>query len=281
MSSAGVRVDSLRCRFGSKLALSIDKLSLKGGVTAVLGPNGAGKSTLLRVVATVSASGGGLRIDGATVDAGGASLSAVRCRLGYGPQTEGLPPRMRVHDYLDYVASLKEIGPARLRRRWISYVLSLVELSHSQSHRISTLSGGEQRRLVISQALLGDPKLLVLDEPLTALDAEQRSRMVTLIAERGADATVVVATHHGDELAAVCGRVLVLNEGQLVFDGTPERLAGVAAGRTWESSVKPAGAHARAVGPGRYRCVGDAVPDGGEAVEPSVADGYVALIRGR
>lgn len=277
MTVAHVRVESLRCQVGSRRLLDVDQLVISGGATAVLGPNGAGKSTLLRTLATVSNPRGAMWVDGQPVG-DGASLAAVRSRLGYVPQANGLPPRMRVHDYLDYLASLKEIGPARLRNRWISYTLAQVDLVAAQRVRIKTLSGGEQRRLTIAQALLGSPELLIMDEPLTALDAQRRTKMVTSIVEWSTTATVVVATHHGDELAAVCDRVVVLSEGRVVFHDSPDVLARKAAGRTWETSTNEPGLHARAVGPGRFRCVGSSVPAEHEAVEPSLADGYVALM---
>ncbi|MEO0495239.1 MAG: ABC transporter ATP-binding protein, partial [Actinomycetota bacterium] len=247
--------------------------------TAVLGPNGAGKSTLLRMLATVNApTGGSLHVDG--VDAlDPTGRTAVRRRLGYVAQADGLPGRMRVQEYLDYVGALKEIRPERLRRRWAAWALERVELGHVRRERISTLSGGMQRRLTIAQALLGGPDVLVLDEPLASLDAEHRSRVTSLFARLATDATIVVATHHADEMAAISRRVLVLDAGRIVFDGTPDNLAARAIGRVWDSATPDPFAACRAIGPDRYRCVGGSMPVDATAAEPSVADGYVAVVR--
>ncbi len=189
---------------------------------------------------------------------------------------------MRVHEYMDYAAALKEIGPARLRRRWAHWALDrvdLADLADLADSRIKTLSGGMKRRLSIAQALMGSPELLVLDEPLTSLDAEYRGEITRLITELAASATVVVATHHADELAAVCRRVLVLDGGGLAFDGTPAALASRGANHVWEASVPVNGAVCRAIGPDRYRCVAEHVPAGTPAADPTAGDGYVAVVR--
>lgn len=281
MNPPVLHATELRQAAGSTTILELGDLTLHGGVTAVLGPNGSGKSTLLRLLATVNEPADGtLSVNGvAASDA--TARAAIRRRLGYVPQRDGLPPRMRVHEYLDYVGALKEIGPDRLRRRWAAWALDRVELGDRRNDRIRTLSGGMQRRLTIAQALLGGPDYLVLDEPLTSLDAEHRSRVTTLIAELGRDATVVVATHHADELAGVCRRVLVLDAGRAVFDGSPADLAAQAQGRTWDATTADPHATCRAIGPDHFRCVGGAVPDGMTPAEPSVADGYVAVVRYR
>ena len=279
MTAPALHVEALRQNAGSVTLLDIERLTLHGGTTAVLGPNGAGKSTLLRLLATVNApASGSLHIDGVSTD-DPIGRTAARRRLGYVAQQDGLPPRMRVHEYLDYVGALKEIGPDRLRRRWAAWALERVELTDVRDARISTLSGGMQRRLTIAQALLGGPDLLVLDEPLTSLDAEHRSRVTTLIAGLASEATVVVATHHADELAAICRRIVVLDAGRVVFDGAPDELARRAEGHVWEASEADPYATCRAIGPERFRCVGGTVPDGAESAEPGVADGYLAVVR--
>ncbi|MEM8706095.1 MAG: ATP-binding cassette domain-containing protein, partial [Actinomycetota bacterium] len=182
MTGPVLLAEGLRQAAGSTTLLDLDRLRIDAGTTAVLGPNGAGKSTLLRMLATVNApTAGTLHVEG--IDAlDPTGRVAVRRRLGYVAQRDGLPPRMRVQEYLDYVGALKEIGPERLRRRWAAWALERVELTEVRRDRISTLSGGMQRRLSIAQALLGGPDYLVLDEPLTSLDAEHRGRISSLIA---------------------------------------------------------------------------------------------------
>ena len=279
MAAPTVETSALRQRAGKTTILDVGDLAIGPGATAVLGPNGSGKSTLLRILATVNpAADGTLSVDGVAAD-GPAARAAIRRRLGYVPQRDGLPGRMRVHEYLDYVGALKEIGPERLRRRWAAWALDRVALSEHREARLRTLSGGMQRRVTIAQALLGGPDYLVLDEPLASLDAEHRSRVSSLIATLGRDVTVIVATHHADELAAVCHRVLVLDAGHVVFDGSPASLAARAVGRVWDAAAPDPAATCRAIGPGHHRCVGAAIPHGAVGAEPSVADGYVAVVR--
>jgi len=272
-------LDHLRLSYGATPALDLPRLTIDHGATAVLGPNGSGKSTLLRMVATVAAPNTGeIHLSGLAA-ADDVERTAIRRRLGYVTQTDGLPGRMRVHEYMDYVAALKEIGPARLRRRWTRWALDRVDLADHSDAKIRTLSGGMKRRLSIAQALMGSPDLLVLDEPLTSLDAEYRGEVTRLLTELAATTTVVVATHHADELAAVCRRVLVLDAGQLAFDGTPTALAGRGANHVWESPHPVDGAVCRAIGPDRYRCVARHVPAGTPLADPTVGDGYVAVVR--
>lgn len=281
MTGPTLTLDRVTQRYGNQPALHLDPLVIEGGATAVLGPNGSGKSTLLRLAATVTTpSSGALRIAGH--DPGDpVARTAIRRRLGYVAQHDGLPPRMRVQEYCDYVGALKEIRSARLRRRWTAWTLERVGLTAQADDRIRTLSGGMRRRLSIAQALLAGPDFLVLDEPLTSLDAEHRSDVTRLLVELSHDATVLVATHHADELAAVCHRVLVLDDGALVFDGPPAALAGRAVGHVWESDRPDPAAVCRAVGPDRFRCVAARIPPGAAPAEPSVADGYLAVVRFR
>lgn len=279
MTAPSLVTTGLRQAAGSTTLVEVDDLTLGPGATAVLGPNGAGKSTFLRMLATVTRpAAGAVHVDGLDT-AEPVERTAVRRRLGYVAQANGLPSRMRVGAYLDYVGALKEIGPERLRRRWTSWALERVELTPNRDDRIKTLSGGMQRRLAIAQALLGGPDLYVLDEPLTSLDAEHRSRVTRLIAELSSTATVIVATHHADELAAICHRVLVLDAGRPVFDGAPAALAARAEGHAWDAATIDPDASCRAIAPDRYRCVGPAVPPGATPAAPSVGDGYVAVVR--
>ncbi len=279
MTAPTIALNGVSHSYGRTVALDLKDLITTGGATAILGPNGSGKSTMLRLLATLLApQSGSIRIDGLdpTVPI---ERTAIRRRLGYVAQRDGLPARMRVSEFCDYVAALKEIGPSRLRRRWTSWVLERVGLDHVADHRIRALSGGMQRRLSVAQALLGGPDLLVLDEPLTSLDTEHRDEIAGLIRQTAQNANIVVATHHADELASVCRQVVVLDQGLAVFAGTPTELASLATGRVWESDSPTAHAACRAVGPNRYHCVGDQPPSGATESEPTVADGYLVLVR--
>ena len=265
-------------RYGSRPALDLDGLVFTPGSTAVLGPNGSGKSTLMRLIATVSGiQCGSVRIDG--LDPGIVDeRTAIRRRLGYQTQSGALPPNMRVDAFCDYVGALKEIADARQRRRWTHWVLARVGLGDVSRDRIRTLSGGMQRRVALAQALIGLPDLLLLDEPMTSLDTEQRANVAGIIEERAADATIVVTTHHPDDVAAACQRVVVLNQGRIVFTGAPDELAAQARGLVWETDIVPAGVISRSVGAGRHRCVSPEPPLEAELVEPSVQDGYIVAV---
>ncbi len=281
MNVPTISVDRLSHQYGRQIALDVDRLVTGPGATAVLGPNGSGKSTLLQLLATLMvAQSGSIRVDGLDPSTP-LERTAIRRRLGYVAQHNGMPDRMRVAEYCDYVAALKEIGPERLRRRWIAWVLDRVGLSDVATDRIRTLSGGMKRRLSIAQALLGGPDVMILDEPLASLDAEQRGEITRLIAQTASKANIVVATHHPDELASICGQVVVLDDGVVVFVGSPRELAARAEGRVWETDVPNPSATCRAIGPDRFHCVGDFVPSGVAKATPTVADGYLVLVRHR
>ncbi|MFQ5557441.1 MAG: ABC transporter ATP-binding protein [Acidimicrobiales bacterium] len=279
MSAPTLAVRGVVHRYGATLALDVEDLVIGPGTTALLGPNGSGKSTLLRLLATVRApQAGSVRIGGLDPTDPVARVS-VRRRLGYQTQSGGLPGRMRVDAFCDYVGALKEIPTARLRRRWTHWVLQRVALAEASRRRIRTLSGGMQRRLALAQALIGLPRLLVLDEPLASLDAEQRAAMAFLLADRSPEATIVVASHHPDELAGVAGQMVVLREGRVVFAGPPTSLAEQARGRVWETSTPVPGAACRTVGPDRVRCVAPGLPPAAVPMAPTVQDGYLAVLQ--
>ncbi|MDH3706785.1 MAG: ATP-binding cassette domain-containing protein [Acidimicrobiia bacterium] len=225
MTAPALTLHGVAQRFGAITALDVPALTIGPGLTAVLGRNGSGKSTLARVLATVwPPDVGALLVDGQPVTEPEVRLD-LRRRLGYVAQDNALPPRMRVAEYCDYVAVLKEIGPPRRRLQWTHWSLTQVGLVDRASDRIRTLSGGMQRRLAIAQSLLGSPEVLVLDEPDASLDPEHRHRVTAMMAARGRTSTTVVMTHHPEEVAAVADRVLVLEQGRVVFDGPPAELA--------------------------------------------------------
>jgi len=279
MSAPTVAVTGLTQRHGTSFTLEVERFVTARGATAVLGPNGSGKTTLLRILATLTQPQvGSIRVELLNPSVP-LERTAIRRRLGYVAQSDGLPGRMRVSEFCDYIGALKEIGPDRLRRRWSAWALDRVGLTDVSGDRIRTLSGGMKRRLSIAQALLGGPDLLVLDEPLASLDAEQRGEIAGLLAQLAANANIIVATHHADELASVCGQVVVLHGGRMAFVGSPSELAALADGRVWESGAPTDGATCRAVGPGRFHCVGVSPPSGSEPARPTVADGYLTLVR--
>lgn len=277
MSAPAVAITGLVHRFGHDTVLNIDRLVLPEGTTALLGPNGSGKTTLLRLLATVMPTQAGAVHIGGHDLADSDHRTAVRRRMGFAMQEERLPGRMRVGEFCNYIGALSEISPRRRRLRWTDWVLGELGLTEDRRTRIEDLSGGMRRRVLLAQALLGDPDLLLLDEPLVSLDASHRAAIVRSIAASADRRTTVVATHHADELATICRHTVVLIAGRVAFSGSPTELAAMARGRTFETSVAPSDPDARAMGPDRFRVVdsrlADAVP-----VEPTVHDGYLAVV---
>jgi len=265
--------------YGGRRALDGVTLTAGGtGVLGVLGPNGAGKTTLMRVLATVAA-----------VDAGAVRLlgrdprvpddrTGIRRRLGYVPLEAGFPRGFTAFEYVDYVAILKEHVDRRARHDEVRRVLAAVELTDLGGRKIRKLSGGMRRRLLIAQALLGHPELLVLDEPTVGLDPEQRLRFRDTVSELAQRCTVVISTHQTEDVSALCSRVVVLHQGRLLADGSPAALAGAADGRVWTGATRHPGARlAWRTAEGTVRQIGDP-PPGSVLVPPTLEDGYLLLI---
>ena len=272
-----VRTTSLSKSYGRSPAVASIDLELHYGVTGLLGPNGAGKTTLLRILATsLAPSAGELRIFGHD-PAHPTGRLAIRRQLGYVPQELGLYDNFTAFDFVDYIAILKEHGDRHARHAEVRRVIDDVDLGDVRSKKIRKLSGGMRRRVALAQALLGDPPLLVLDEPTVGLDPEQRLRFRQIISRHAERRCVVLSTHMTEDVEALCDRVVVLDRGAITFDGTPRALAAVAAGRVWLADrLDPTAVVAWRTGEGRHRHVGDA-PPGAELIEPTVQDGYLLL----
>ncbi|WP_433792832.1 ABC transporter ATP-binding protein [Actinoplanes sp. CA-252034] len=273
-----VAVEGLGKHYGATIALDSVDLEIGVGVTGLLGPNGAGKSTLLRCLATALAPDSGtIRVAGLD-PAVAAQRTEVRRRIGYLPQNPGLYPNFTAYDLLDYVAVLKEITDGRRRKAEVRRVLDEVELTDRAKTKVRKLSGGMRQRLGLAQALLGDPELVILDEPTVGLDPEQRMVFRALISRLGERRTVLLSTHQTEDVGALCERVVVMSGGQVVFDGSPRELALVAEGQVWLSEQPPVGnaAYWRNAD-GLYRTIGRQ-PDGAEAARPSIEDGYLLLL---
>ena len=272
-------VTDVHKRLGSTQALAGVSLQLGDGITGLLGPNGAGKTTLMRILATV------LAPDHGTVALLGADPSdrseraLIRARLGYMPQEPGFHQRFTAFEFVDYVAILKEISERRERHDEVRRVLDLVGLGDVAQHKIKALSGGMRRRVALAQALLGDPRLVILDEPTAGLDPEQRLRFRELISRLAQDRGVLISTHQTDDVSALCHHVIVLDQGASVFAGAPRELAGVARGRVWLADDRSDGARLSwLTGDGRHRHVDHAPPPHAELVEPTLEDGYLLLL---
>ncbi len=264
-------------RFGRTAAVDGIDWSGGNGVIGLLGPNGAGKTTLLRMLATVlGPDTGSIQILGLDPTRADHRLT-IRRQLGYLPQHAGLYSGFSAYDLVDYVAVLKEITDRHARRDEVRRVLTEVGLEADMHRRIRTLSGGMQRRVALAAAILGTPRLLVLDEPSAGLDPDQRLRLRSVLSQIGTAATVIVSTHQTEEVAAFCRQVLVVDRGRLRFDGPPRALAMFAAGRVWiDDQPHPAALRSWVTSDGEVRSIGTP-PAGAQLVEPTLDDGYLLL----
>jgi ABC-2 type transport system ATP-binding protein len=281
MSLPTVEIADVHKRFGRTTALDGVGFDAPTGITGLLGPNGAGKTTLLRMLATVLApDAGSLRLLGWNPAVADERL-AIRRRLGYMPQEPGFHQTFTAFEFVDYVAILKEMTDRRTRHDEVARVLALVGLEGVMERTIKALSGGMRRRVALAQSLLGDPDLLVLDEPTAGLDPEQRLRFREIVSERASDRTVVLSTHQTEDVAALCPRVVVMLDGVALFDGTPRELTDVAAGRVWLAPERSASARLSWRTPdGSHRNIGEA-PAGADLVAPTLEDGYLLLVGDR
>jgi ABC-2 type transport system ATP-binding protein len=272
-----ILLESVDKNFGKERALADITLDVAPSVTGVLGPNGAGKTTLLRMVATVMAPDAGrLRILGRDPTRPDERVE-IRRRLGYLPQQPGFYRSFTAFDFVDYVAVLKNLTDRRRRHDEVRKVLTLVGLQERAHQRIRSLSGGMCQRLALAQALLGDPELLVLDEPTAGLDPEQRLRFREIVSVLPHRPTVLISTHQTDDVSALCQRVVVLVGGTIRFDGTPAELAATAEGRVWVDEGRDQRARVSwRTSAGVFRHIGEA-PVGAQAAVPTVDDAYLLL----
>jgi ABC-type multidrug transport system ATPase subunit len=277
-------IRGLTKRYSDVLALEDFSLAAGAGVLGLLGPNGAGKTTLMSILATVTRPSAGTflwnGVDGVR------QPLAVRRVLGYLPQDFGVYERLTAREFLRYLGRLKGLGERDLGRR-VEAVLELVNLHGAAGRRLGSFSGGMRQRVGIAQALLGDPQLLIVDEPTVGLDPEERVRFRNLLSEIAHGRLVILSTHIVSDVEAVASQIAVLRHGRLVALATPEELLRRAAGRVFTAVVpserlaevqarlaissilrKADGMHVRFVGEGA------AVP-GARPVEPTLEDAYL------
>ena len=219
-----IKVEKLVKKYGEVKALDGVSFEMKEGeVVGVLGPNGAGKTTLLRILVTfLKSDDGEVLIDG--LDLGEFNnQEKIKSKIGYLPEQAPLYEDMTVREYLEFVGNMQGIPEDDLNER-VAYVLNKCGLKEKKNSEISTLSKGYRQRTGIAQALIHDPKIVILDEPTTGLDPNQRIEIRDLIKEIGKSKTVILSSHVLSEVQATCSRVLIINKGRIVADGTPEDL---------------------------------------------------------
>jgi ABC-2 type transport system ATP-binding protein len=274
--TTSIEAEELIKWFGSTCAVNRVSLTAERGVIGLLGPNGAGKTTLLRIIATVLAPRAGyLRVLGQD-PADARERVEIRRRLGYLPQSPSLYQGFTPLDLVDYVAVLKEHTNREWRRREARRVLESVGLHEVMHKKIRSLSGGMKQRVALAASMIGSPELLVLDEPATGLDPEQRLQLRSLISQ---SPTVFMSTHNIAEVSALCQVVYVMFAGRLRFTGTPAQLADLATGRVWEDDrPDPAAIRSWKTATGTFRHLGEP-PAGARVVDPTLDDGYLLLAR--
>lgn len=269
-------------------ALAGIDLRITAGTFGLLGPNGAGKTTLMRILATLlSPTGGRVTIDGEDLAACG---DKVRRVLGYLPQDFRAFPNLKVKEFLDYSAIMRGMLDRKQRQEAIDIVVESTGLEEVQGRRIRKLSGGMHRRVGVAQALLGPPGLLIIDEPTVGLDPEERIRLRNELARIGVDCTIVLSTHIVGDISSSCERMAILDEGRIVFDGSPSKLLAEGEGHVWEFSIPEQELDAaksqyrivRTVASGGelvIRVVGDRPQrDGVKEIPPTLEDAYMLLM---
>ena len=271
------------------LALDVFSLSVGEGVLGLLGPNGAGKTTLMSLLATVARPSAGTFLwqgqDGVR------DPQAVRRVLGYLPQDFGVYPGVSAVSLLDHIAVLKGIVHRTTRREQVDAVLHLTNLHEVRNKAVSTFSGGMKQRFGIAQALLGDPRLIIVDEPTAGLDPEERNRFHNLLSEIGENAVVLLSTHIVEDVRDLCPNMAILAGGRVVLEGEPSRLVAGLDGRLWRKTVAKTEVEAhRAIysvissrlfgGQTQLRVLADERPGAGfESVAADLEDVYFAELR--
>jgi len=219
----------------STRALDDVTLSIPNGMYGLLGPNGAGKSTLMRTIATLQTpTAGSIRFGDIDVIA---DPEALRERLGYLPQDFGVYPRVSAYDMLDHMAVLKGIASARERKATVETLLEQTNLWAVRRKAIAGFSGGMRQRFGIAQALIGNPELIIVDEPTAGLDPEERNRFLNLLAEIGENVVVILSTHIVEDVADLCPRMAVMAAGRIQLEGAPLDLIARSRGTVWAKTI--------------------------------------------
>jgi ABC-type multidrug transport system ATPase subunit len=216
-------------------ALDNVSLTIPHGMYGLLGPNGAGKSTLMRIIATLQeADSGSMWLGEIDVLK---QKDEVRKRLGYLPQEFGVYPRISVQDMLDHLAILKGIGGSRERKELVGAMLKRCNLYDLRKKSLASFSGGMRQRFGIAQALIGNPQLLIVDEPTAGLDPGERNRFYNLLAEIGEQVIVILSTHIVEDVTDLCTRMAIIHEGRVLYEGKPDDAVAQLKGRVWQRSI--------------------------------------------
>ncbi len=220
---------------GGVKALDDVSLNIPTGMYGLLGPNGAGKSTLMRIIATLQ------EADSGSVTFGDIDVlkdkQLVRQILGYLPQEFGVYPRVTAYEMLDHLAVLKGITIAHERKELVEALLNRVNLMQYRKKPISGFSGGMKQRFGIAQSLLGNPKLIIVDEPTAGLDPGERNRFYNLLAEIGEQVVVILSTHIVQDVRELCSNMAIIDKGKVRFSGKPDEALHTLGGKIWEKTI--------------------------------------------
>ncbi len=270
-------------------ALKDVSLDIPHGMFGLLGPNGAGKSTLMRTIATLQEpDGGSIELDGQNLLA---DSQATRRLLGYLPQEFGVYPKVSAQDMLDHLATLKGVTRRKERKELVQALLNQVNLWDKRWQKLGSFSGGMRQRFGIAQALIGDPRLIIVDEPTAGLDPAERNRFLNLLAEIGERVVVILSTHIVEDVTDLCPRMAIIGQGQVLLTGEPREAIRALEGKVWQRSIERtqlADYQARmtvlstrlAAGDTVIHVLADAAPgEGFLAVPPDLEDVYFGQLR--
>lgn len=274
-------------------ALQGISLTIPRGMFGLLGPNGAGKSSLMRTIATLqSADEGEIIFDGLNILESEENKALLRKILGYLPQEFGLYPTLSAEAILDHFAVLKGISNTAERKDIVTYLLERVNLFTVRTKRVGGFSGGMKQRLGIAIALLGDPRLIIVDEPTAGLDPTERHRFLNLLAELGEEIIVILSTHIVEDVRELCSSMAIINQGKVALAGTPEEVIAKVQGKVWRKDILSSEADyfnqqyhvisSRLIGgKPQIHILADTQPDGSwKPVEANLEDVYFATIAG-
>ncbi len=269
-------------------ALKDVSLTIPTGMYGLLGPNGAGKSTLMRTVATLQQPDtGSIQLDDLDVLKQPAEL---RRQLGYLPQDFGVYPRISALDMLDHMAVLKGFSSKKERRELVDKLLHQTNLYDVRKKALAGFSGGMRQRFGIAQALIGDPKLIIVDEPTAGLDPEERNRFLNLLSDIGANKVVILSTHIVDDVTNLCPRTAIIAKGRIILEGRPGDLINELRGSMWSKTVERQEVDAYGqrhnvistklnAGRSILHVLAESDPgDGFESLEPDLEDVYFATL---
>jgi ABC-2 type transport system ATP-binding protein len=234
-----LKIDRLSKTYANGVtALNDVSLTIPHGMYGLLGPNGAGKSTLMRTIATLQeADSGSVRLGELDVLK---QKDELRKRLGYLPQEFGVYPRISAQDMLDHLAILKGIGGSQERKELVESMLKRCNLYDLRKKALTSFSGGMRQRFGIAQALIGNPQLLIVDEPTAGLDPGERNRFYNLLAEVGEQVIVILSTHIVEDVTDLCTKMAIIHEGRVLYEGKPDDAVAQLKDRVWQRSIAKA-----------------------------------------